>query len=401
MFPSHEIESFYRSYKDGYFLKDEFHDVASLCEDWLLGFDDKEPVKQALGILALQPSDYKNDDRLHFAVTMALCIPSETTGNIIERYLQYIENESMSVSSMIKEFNKSLPACKKVNVLRAFSSLPGRGYYRATRQVYKVEWRQVQLAAVALDNIEVFENAIFAENGWRGLKTAMDTLASFPEKKDSVIHKAYVHDAQSEKDLFLHRAIRTRQKYLGENPEEFGWLRATQEDAIVLQPFENSALVAANHHEVLPAHFDPKLPFKLVADKQRLVESFFYVQRSYLDEHNKDVQGFLEAAKAFMAAGVSGSYIIDHAVVAKPEGSAPATLMEALESFGQMNAINQAIFAPVYTDYLSQFTDREIIAQCGSDSALAAVYGLTRNKAFLLESRGSAIDKCLSSDLGL
>lgn len=401
MFPSHEIESFYRSYKDGYFLKDEFHDVASLCEDWLLGFDDKEPVKQALGILALQSSDYKNDDRLHFAMSMALCIPSETTGKLIPQYKDYIEEESFTISSIITHFDTHLEDSKKVDVLRSFTALPDWKCYQTTRLAYRVGLTEVRIAAAAADNLLVFNNTLIGEDPKRVANLAMQALASFPEKLDSAIHKALIHDEQGEKDLFLQRFKKLRQQYLGEYSEEWGWLRPTPGDDTVLHPDGNTTLVIATLLDIPPAHLDPQLTLRLEADKQRLVESFFYVQSSYLEEHNKDIQGFLESAKALMAAGVSGSYIIDHAVVAKAQGSAPATLMEALESFGRMNAINQAIFAPVYTDYLGQFTDREIIAQCGSDSALAAVYGLTRNKAFLLESRGSAIDKCLSSDLGL
>lgn len=401
MFPNHEIESFYRSYKDGYFLKDEFHDVASLCEEWLLGFDDKEPVKQAMGILALQPSDYKNDDRLHFAMSMALCIPSEKTGALIPRYNTYVENESFALGSIISEFNKCLPAHGKVDVLRAISALPGREYYQTARLTYMVSWTEIRIAAFVEDNHEVFRNTLSGEDPKRDMNLAMEALASFPENQSSAIHQALIHDDQGRQDLFLQRVKRLRQKYLGEYTEEWGWLRPAPGSAATLQPYESPAMPAATFNEIPPAHLDPQFTLKLQADKQRLVESFFYVQSSYLEEHNKDIQGFLEAAKVFMAAGVSGSYIIDLAVVGKTEGTPSATLMEALEAFGRMNAINQAIFAPVYTDYLSQFTDREIIAQCESDSALAAVYGLTRNKAFLLESRGGAIDKCLSSDLGL
>ncbi|AXH59563.1 hypothetical protein [Pseudomonas amygdali] len=401
MFPNHEIESFYRSYKDGYFLKDEFLDVASLCEEWLLGFDDKEPVKQALSILALQPSDYKNDDRLHVAMSMALCIPSEKTGTLIPRYSTYIENESFALGSIIAELNKCLPPHGKVDVLRAISALPGREYYQAARLAYMVSMTEIRNAALVEDNLEVFKNTLTGEAPKRDMNLAMEALASFPENQSSEIHQALIHDDQGGKDLFFQRVKRLRQKYLGEYTEEWGWLRPAPGSAAILQPYESPALPIATFNEIPPAHLDPQFSIRLGDDKQRLVDSFFYVQSAYLEEHDKDVQGFLEAAKAFMAAGVSGAYIIDHAVVGKAEGSPPATLMEALEAFGRMNPINQAIFAPVYTDYLSQFTDREIIAQCESDGALAAVYGLTRKKAFLLESRGSAIDRCLSSDLGL
>ena len=401
MFPNHEIESFYRSYKEGYFLKDEFHDVASLCEEWLLGFDDKEPAKQALGILALQPSDYKNDDRLYFAMSMALCIPSERTGKLIPQYKDYVEEESFMISSIITHLNASLDENNKVDVLRAFSALQDWRYYQTARVAYVVELSEVRLAAVAADNVEVFKSTLTGEHPKRDRYLSMEALASFPEKQDSAIHTALIHDEQREKDLFLQRIKKLRQQYLGEYSEDWGWLRPTLGSGVVLQPYGVNTLAIATTSDIPPAHLDTQFTLKLEADKQRLVESFFYVQSSYLEEHSKDIQGFLEAAKAFMAAGVSGAYIIDHAVVGKAEDTPPAPLMEALEAFGRMNAINQSIFAPVYTDYLSQFTDREIITQCDSDSALAAVYGLTRNKAFLLESRGSAIDQCLGSDLGL
>lgn len=401
MFPNREIESFYRSYKDGYFLKDEFHDVASLCEEWLLGFDDKEPNRQAMAVLALQPSDYQNVDRLHFAMSMALCTPSETTGKLIPLYHSYIESESFTLGSIIAELNKCLPNDRKVDTMRAFCALPCHEYFQATRLAYMLEPFEIRLAATAMDNLDVFRNTLTGDDPKRDRNLAFQALASFPEKPDSAIQTALIHDEQGEKDLFLQRIKKLHQHYLGEYSEDWGWLRPTPGSGVVLQPYGVNTLAIATTSDIAPAHLDSQFAFKLEADKQRLVESFFYVQSFYLEEHNKDIQGFLEAAKAFMDAGVSGSYIIEYAVVAKAEGTPPATLMEALEAFGRMNAINQSIFAPVYTDYLSQFTDREIIAQCDSDSALAAVYGLTRNKAFLLESRGSAIDQCLGNDLGL
>lgn len=400
MFPSREIESFYRSFKDGYFIRDEFRDVAALCEEWLLSFDGKEPVKQAMQVLNLQPSDYSNDDRINVALSLALCIPSQATGTLFERYDFDIGQRSFEIGSLVTEINKCLPDNGKVDVLRAFDALPGREYYQSARQAYMCDMTDVRMDAVAHDNLKVFKNTLDGDDAVFAAKTAMGALTSFLEKPESAIHQALVHDEQGEKDYFHHQVLKLRQFYLGDYVEQTGWLRAEPGETATLQPFHDSTLKLATFDEITPAHKHPQLAQKLEVDKYRLASKFFYVTEFFLEDV-KNIEGFHEATRAFMEAGLTSRYILTHALAKRAEDEPQVSLKEALARLGTLNATNQAIYAPVFQDFLGQFTEQQILDACESDETLAGVFKLTRNKAFLLGSRGSAIDQCLSSDLGL
>ncbi|MBD8615424.1 MULTISPECIES: hypothetical protein [Pseudomonas] len=400
MFPSLEIEAFYRSQKEGYFLKDEFVDVARLCEEWLMSFDDKEPALQALSILSLGESDYDNRDRMRFAVSMALCIPSQTTGVLVPRYQGYMDENSFDLGSIISGINASLPEEGKVDVLQAFAALPGREFYQTARQAYMVELSTVRLHAVAHDNLDVFRNTLPGDDPKKDVSIALNTLTQFPEQKDSEIHRALIHDEQSEKDLFFYRMTNLRQLFVGVYKDEIGWLRPSAEEVITLQPYHDSSLQRATFADIPHAYEDPLFSQRVNSDKYRLVEKFFSLTAMHVTQ-TLDFEGFHAASRAFLNAGVESHYIISHALVSSDESSPLIDLKQALSTLGSLSAMNQELYAVIYQDYLSHFSAESIAAHCESDESLAAVFKITRNKAYLMASRGSAIDKCLGSDLGL
>lgn len=408
MFPILQIEAFFRSKVDGLWLDDEFPAIASLCEQWLLSFKGdsepsdgylgRKPAGQALDALNAQDSDYPNEQRLRFAVAMALCTPNEKTGDLFVAYRDFIDQDSFELGDEVRDISGRIRSHSKVDVYKAFTALPGREYYSIARNAYMTELEHVRRQAFLRDDVGVFKWSLPEENKHSAV-VGFSALLEFPLDPESKIYQSLITDENAEKALFR-RQISQLRMIAGDVDDKYGWLRPEQDDIPILEPWLDPTYTPATAESFKAIHRDPHFARNLHRDTYQVTDSFFDKLDENLRIHTDPVI-VKEVTRAFVDAGVSAEYIISYGMLGKLEGSEVATPAEALTAYGELGPFNRAFYGPAYLEYLKQFTPEQIIEACINDEALSAIYGLTRDKRYLEAGASYARDKCFESDLGL
>lgn len=397
MFNILEVDAFYHEFMQAQGEPECVYGVAKLCEQWLLGFAGQESPHEAAR-LALGSSNGDSGRRLMFALSAALCAPSEATGKIIEAYQGYIDENYWQVQQWTGRLCDKIQPHHPVDILVAIDSLASTDLYETTRSLYDVSMTDIRWDACAWDNLKVFQGTLPKTGNEMAIFRA---LAMFTVDTTAAIHQAFVKTEEDEINLFRYRLERIRTQ-LGTvynngyaSSREFGEKRPTLCSEMIC------LIGKPAMSDTVPIHKERGFSDSLKRDLEHCIQQFFENRGEGLYIATENWTYVDEITQAFLDAGVSPEMILAHGAWKTDTGAHNRPLGSALNHFGQMDANNQRFYACLFKAYLAKFEVSEIIRDCNSPEALAAVYQVTGDKAFLQAGGDKVREKVMGADLGL
>ena len=400
MFPLFELESSYQDFMSGDLEPECIHDMGILCQQWLREFaDDDQPER--LAVQQLNNGKANTDDvthRLVFAIAASLCVSGAEAGQVIQAYEEFINKNSWLLSGWVTRLTESIHPHHPVDVLATFDALPNPDMYESARNAYGISMTDVRWDACSWDYLKVFEGTL-PRTGYE--QALFRSLAFFPVDTASAIHQKFVQTQDDEKNLFHYRLQRIRTQ-LGtgynngyESTRQYGEKRATLSSEMLTSKERPSMA------DTIPMHKEPGFAQSLHNDLERNIEHFFenLGEKLYIAPGNW--QYVDEITQAFLDAGVSAQMILCHGPWKTEDGAHYHPLDSALTHFSKLSQNNQRFYACLYKAYVAKFEPREIIQNCTSPEALAAVYRLTGDKVFLQAGNSQVRDIAMGVDLGL
>lgn len=400
MFPCAEIESYYRSYREGYTLVDEFAEVAQLCEEWLLSFQhDEGAYGSAMDSLIANNSDYPNDDRLDFAIAMAIAISSGKTAKIVGAFWEYIEDERFYLRSMLEDIIEKSQITDGVNALEALSHCGSFKHFETLSHIYGLGASQVRIAAVALDHPQLFKMTLEKIDGDEAKnETSLGLLSYFPPAPDSCIHRMIVNTKEKEEQFLHSRLDRLRCYLFGESTDNIGYQRETSLADLRMKQLGNMELKVASFEDFMPIYLDEDFTKILIQHKCSFTARFFgYNYQALPSEHLAPI--FHEVTQKFFEAGLSAEFIISQGIMMS-EG-VTSSLPEVMEQIGGILTSHLSYYEPVFRDYLDNFSVEEIVRASQDANTLARVYKITQRHDMLEKAGASVRERVIESDLGI
>ncbi|AXH59581.1 hypothetical protein [Pseudomonas amygdali] len=402
MFPSNEIESFYQEFKRGAWVCSDLIAIAPLCEAWILSLDDLTPSGFTHLPLNPEPSQPRySADRMLFAMSLALSIPSERTGEIFSKHFQYMQDFSRDIGGRILEMGVRLNVStdhSPIDVLKAFKCIEQDAVFVACR-CYAVDPRELRQDAFIWDDLDVFLKTLpTASKDARDITLSM--IASVHEPEGTAIYQHFVNTQKDEANLFRAKIYNLRHRLLGDYTRDIGWIIERGEKFATLIPGKFAEFRAVPLEPALEVFNKPSFADKLHQDIEHLIKNFFHrtdeALRNTANANQADI-----ASRAFMDAGVSPETIITLAVLNRSAEDPVVGLPLAMGEYAAMGHIDQDFYAEVYRRYLADFTPAQIIDKCFREETFQAAYKLTGNKEILAACNGRVRDTCFGNDLGL
>jgi len=391
MFSSNEIESFYVNAKLGQWAYTDLLAVAKRCEDWVMSF---EAVKTWHSDAETYENPHALDiaaDRSLFAIAMALCIPSEKTGELFRKYQPHLWENGFAigkwVNTIAEAMERGLPG-HEIDILSVFA-LCKPDHASTVRECYNVEMPDVLLYAARADNLNAFLKML-PEDPADARDKAFPVLGQANLQVDTDLYRHFITSPIDERDLFRAKVGSIRHCAVTDNG--FNGRRTVGKGAKFSSIFPGP--------NPTPIFKHPDFAEKVRLDVDHLVRDFFYRTdfRFRYPEHNRLAQAI---TKSFVDAGVPPSSIISWCVFKKPSTEPLVTLSLALGEYAAMHPIEQEFYAEVYRQYLKDFTAEKIIDSCFRNETLVAAYRLTGDKAIIKSANHAVRDACFGNDLGL
>lgn len=402
MFPSNEIESFYQEFKRGAWVCNDLLAIAPLCEAWILSLEDLTPSGFTHLPLNTDPSQPRySADRMLFAMSLALCIPSERTGEVFSKHLQYMQDFSRDIGGRVLEVSAHLnvsPVHASIDVLKAFKCIEQGAVSEACR-CYAVDLRELRQDALIWDDLDVFLKTLPpVSKDARDITLSM--IASVHKPEGTAIYRHFVTTRSDEDNLFRAKIYNLRFRLLGDYATEIGWIVEEGEKFATLIPGRFSEFRKMPLEPALEVFNQPFFADKLHQDTEHLIKNFFHrtdeALRNPLNATHAEV-----ASRAFMDSGILPETIIKLAVFKRSAEDPVVGLPLAMGEYAAMGHIDQDFYAEVYRRYLADFTPAQIIDKCFREETFQAAYKLTGNKEILEACGGRVRDTCFGNDLGL
>lgn len=400
MFPSVEIESYYRSFKEGYTLVDEFAEVAQLCEEWLLSFEhDKDPFRGAMDSLTVDTSDYPNSDRLDFSIAMSLGISNRMTAKIAKAYGRYIQEEKYALRELFDAIIERSLIEYGVNALEALCHCDSFETFESLSYIYMLGASQVRIAAVALDHPELFKKTLeMIDSDETKSEISLGLLSCFPPAPESCIHRMVVDTKEKEEQFLLSRLDRLRCYLFGESTDHIGYQREAGFASLRMKHLGDIELKVISVDDFMPIHLDEDFTENLVAHKCSFTARFFGYNNQALPSEQLSPL-FHETTQKFLEAGLTAEFIITQGIMMREGGT--SSLAEVMEQIGRILTSNLSYYEPVFREYLKNFSVEEIVRASQDADTLARVYKITRRHDLLEKAGASVRERVIESDLGL
>lgn len=396
MFPMFPVESAFidhvtNDWKPG---ASEFSYIGSLCEQWLISFTGTNPWQAAARSLTGNDSA----KRMYFAMATALCNPSDNTSFLIGRFKRQLESDGYYISKEVIAYSELMEPKQPLDLMGVFRKLPKELYTPAARG-YRIDIGCLVANAVAWDDLEVFNKCIEGQSQ-RSRGDGFIPLSSFPVDPATEIHRHMMTQTQAEHDFLYHRLEAIRDQITSGYSGGMLYLRCSGDEHITLKPGHAVLLDRPGIDDAVPAHQEPSFAQCLMADPERYIKMFFQ-PLSVLSALEVDQEAMAEITQAFLKAGVSPVQLITLGPCGWFEEMTPVSLYEALNALGPMVEHNQKFFSAAYTAYLSDFTPKEILAECAKPEIARIAYQMTGNKALLQAGNDNVRAAVMGADLGL
>lgn len=401
MFHIDKIESFYQDFQDDFLDSENFYEVARLCEEWLLGYENEaDPKKCAIQQLSSNSSERENDGRFQFALALAFCLPSASTSRIEKIYRQQILARKAYLIGHCKVFSVLVDPSITINTADALRQAESDAAFETMLTVYGFDHHKLRVGAIGSDDIVLFKKSMSAFKGSEEeyLDAALYDLALFPYDPSSVIHKYLIRNPQDEKRLAQFRFSTFRENVLGEPSPNVMFLRPSPGDAPVLQPGE-LMLKKADFYQLQPLHLEKDFTTLLLADPYDLTNMLFACKNMPLI-FDQSAPLYHACTKKVMEAGFTASFIVTHGIMMRGKDET-VTLSEVLSTLVNITPAYLSFYRPILSRYLSGFTADEILKATSNPRALAITYKMTGNPEIIRRSSGSTKDRIFESDLGL
>ncbi|WP_005742218.1 hypothetical protein [Pseudomonas amygdali] len=372
----------------------EFSYIGSACEEWLISFPGSNPWQAAARSL----SGNDSAKRMYFAMAVALCNPSENTSFLISRYRRQLESDGYYISNEVMAYSKLMEPKQSLDLMGVFRKLPKDLYVPAARG-YRIDIGCLLANAVAWDDLEVFNRGIEGQSQ-RSRGDGFIPLSSFPVDPSTAIHRHMMMQPQAEQDFLYHRLEAIRDQITEGYTSGVLYLRCSGDECITLKPGHPVLLDRARKADAVPVHKEPSFAKFLMADPDRHIKAFFRpLNILSIDEVNQELVA--EITQAFITAGASPVKLITLGPCGWNEDMPSVSLFEALNALENMVEHNQKFFSAAYTAYLSDFTPREILAECAKPEIARIAYRMTGNKALLQAGDDNVRAAIMGADLGL
>lgn len=400
MFPSAEIESYYRSYKEGYTLVDEFAEVALLCEEWLLSFQhSQDPFRAAMDSLSVDTSDYPNIDRIDFSIAMSLGISNINTAKIAKAFGRYIQEERHALRELLDAIIERSQIEDGINALEVLCNCDSFKTFERLSYIYMLGASQVRIAAVALDHPELFKMTLeMFESDEVKSQVLLGLLSCFPPAPESCIHRMVVNTKDKEEQFLHSRLDRLRCYLFGESTDHIGYQRESSPSSLRMKQLGDIELRVISVDDFSPIHRDQDFNRFIIENKVSFVARFFeYNSQALPSEHLAPI--FHEVTQKFFEAGLSAESIITQGIMMREEST--SSLTEVIEQIGRILTSHLSYYEPVFRNYLDNFSVEEIVRASQDANTLARVYKITRMHDLLEKAGTSVRERVIESDLGL
>jgi len=400
MFGIPELDTFYRRLKDECRDCGDFLEAATLAEQWLLGFStSKFPVASAKRKISGLGGG-KDGEELMFALGMALCIPSDHTGAIINSFYPFLKDNTFDTARYVQQLSTRGSDEIEVDVLRAVSMVNDRRMCDLTCRLYGSTVDDVRLHAVAWDDLEAF-NLTLSDHEPSARYQAAYALARFPAAPESKIHQHLSRLETFKLDFPYYRSGVLRSQLEGEYSSGVDFVRFEGAQRATLQPDGGDEPERAKPGQFRGFHEEPDFALQLAENMEEIVHEFFEVKREECRIKPESWCQVDEITRAFMAAGADANALIALGPCDQEELGTPPSLNEALRALGELSVDWQRFYQEMYRAYLRGFDPAEVVASCENDETLAAVYRVTGDKAYLQAGNESVRSIAISADLGL
>jgi len=399
---SPNIESFYTKAKRGVWACDDLMAVAKECEEWFLSddlvFDWLEPRVTA----ADRAGEIIPTDKMVFAMAMALCIPSEKTGDLFKLRHAILWEDANAIGKWVVDISavieQSLPE-HNVDVLTAFSHLKDRSVSEVARRCYAADMMEVQRDAAGWDNLDVFLKTL-PEDPDKAREPALSMLARFPEHTGTAIYRYFVRNAGDERDLFRAQVNNLRHSLMGDYYDNMSWVVNKGPKYPTLLPNSASVIPHFAPDAASEIFMQPDFADKVRMDAEHLVRDFFHRTDEAL-RNPENAPHVHQITKAFIEAGIPPVAIISWCVFRRKVSEPMVPLPLALGEYAAMGLVEQDFYAQVYRQFLKDFSPTQIAESCFRDETFESAYRLTGDKSILKNARSRVRDACFGSDLGL
>lgn len=394
MFPVFAIESAYQDHwsPDWKPALNEFLQIGSLCEQWLLSYTGSDPFNQAVDALT-QQSRKGVDKRMYFAVAMALCAPSPHTAELIGRYREHILANGYDIGVNVGAISKLMDSQRPVDLMEIFRSLP-REHYQAAAKGYHIALASLKANAVAWDDLEVFKKCIK-----EGSADSFAPLASFPVDPCTRIHQFMMGFDNADQDLLYHQMSALRDQITDEYTHGTLYRRCEGEPRITLRPGDGISLERATLGGTVPVHKQPGFAERLMKNPARHTKLFFEPLGQWKSQVNQGVAD--EVTQAFLDAGVPPLMIMTQGVGEWDDSMPPTSLYESLRALKSMSGHDRQFYKVAYRAYLKDFSAKELIEHSEDPETVGLVYGITGDKALMQAGGEQVRSHLMGADLGL
>ena len=205
---------------------------------------------------------------------------------------------------------------------------------------------------------------------------------------------------QAAHDFLYHRLEAIRDQITSGYNGGVLYLRCSGDERITLKPGHAALLDRPGIDDVLPAHQEPSFAQCLMTDPGRYIKMFFQPLSAFSTQE-VDQEAMAEITQAFLKAGVSPVQLITLGPCGWFEDMTSVSLYEALNALEHMVEHNHKFFSAAYAAYLSDFTPREILAECAKPEISRIAYQMTGNKALLQAGNDTVRAAVMGADLGL
>lgn len=369
---------------------------------WLLDFASAPDSPQA-ALQSLRGGNMSNEDaedRLNFTLSLALCSPCSSTGQLFKAYEAWLRNNSEPIAKLVRNMAKHLAPVHQVDTLTAFGSLQDRQHFFPAFSIYSTDRYDLISAAIARDDLAVILNTV-PEDLTDARREMQHSLSSFPVDPSSRIHQAFINSKTDEHELTRHRleALRWQLSFSTFSYGPF-YLRLPSASMNALSPSVGLTLKRATADRAYAVHLTPAFKEAIAHNPDCLVRHFFLYQGNMLSVHPVNWGYVDEVTNAFLDAGVAPEKLLEK-VVNRNERRPLGCLKSVLSALVEINYDNQRFYQVAFRAFFAQHGIDKVASSCSDEKTLLAVYHATGNPAYLQAGNHRVRDAAMAGDLGL
>lgn len=377
-------------------------EAAPAAYQWLLGFA-SEPDSPQAALQSLRGggiSNEKAEERLNFTLSLALCSPCPSTGQLFQAYEAWLGNNSKPIARLVLKMAKHLTPVHQVDTLTAFGSLQARQHFQPAFSIYSTDRFDLIFAAIARDDLAVVLNAL-PEDLTAARREMFNALAIFPADPGSQIHQAFINSQAYEYEMTFYRLEALRSQ-LSFSTFSYGplYLRLHSASLCALSPRLGLTLKTAPQDRAYAVHLTPAFKEAIDQDPNSLVLRFFRHQGNMLSVHPINWGCVDEVTNTFLDAGIAPEKLLEDAVN-RNETRPLGCLSSVLSTLVEITPDNQRFYQVAFRAFFAKHGIEKVVSSCLDDRTLLAVYQVTGNQAYLQAGNHRVRDAAMGSDLGL